>query len=144
MTEEIETKKLKTRKGGVIMNIVKKIAYTTSAIAAAIPMIVGAQTATTGNGFAVPASATASLPGGTLIQILTSGMNWLLVVVGILGVIGFVIAGIIYLTAAGDESQIERGKHTMIYSIIGVIVALLGVIIIKAVQGMLGGTGTAF
>jgi len=117
------------------MNIVKKVTYASSAIATAIPMVVSAQFETpTGTG----------LPSGSLIGIITNGMNWLLIVVGILGVIGFVIAGIIYLTAAGDEGQIERGKHTMIYSIIGVIVALLGVVIIKAVQGMLGGTSKNF
>jgi len=120
------------------MKILKKIAYAASTIAAAVPMIASAQFATPGE---------TGLPtggDGGIVGILTNGMQWLLIVVGILGVIGFVIAGIIYLTAAGDESQIERGKHTMIYSIVGVIVALLGVIIIKAVQGMLGGTNSSF
>ena len=84
------------------------------------------------------------LPGGSIMGIVTNGMNWLLILVGVLGVIGFVIAGIIYLTAAGDEDQIGRGKRTMINSIIGIIVALLGLIIIRAVQGMLGGTSKAF
>jgi hypothetical protein len=117
------------------MNIFKKIAYASSAIASAIPMIVSAQ-------FETPSGT--GLPSGGLLQILTSGMNWLLVVVGILGVIGFVIAGILYLTAAGDEGQIEKGKTAMIYSIVGVIVALLGVVIIKAVQAMLGGSSAKF
>ncbi|NTW26910.1 MAG: hypothetical protein HGA36_01155 [Candidatus Moranbacteria bacterium] len=117
------------------MNILKKVAYASSAISAAVPMIVKAQFETpTGTG----------LPSGSLIGILTSGMNWLLVVVGILGVIGFVIAGIIYLTAAGDEGQIDKGKNAMVYSIVGVIVALVGVVIIKAVQGMLGGSSKSF
>lgn len=117
------------------MKILKKIAYASSAIASAVPMVVSAQ-------FETPAGT--GLPAGSLIGILTSGMNWLLVVVGILGVIGFVISGIIYLTAAGDEGQIDKGKHAMIYSIVGVIVALVGVVIIKAVQGMLGGTSKSF
>ena len=111
------------------MNIVKKIAYASSAIVSAVPMIASAQ-------FAAPEGT--GLPKSSLVGILTSGMNWLLVVVGILGVIGFVIAGILYLTAAGDEGQIEKGKTAMIYSIVGVIVALLGIVIINAVQGLLG------
>ncbi|MEI7891178.1 MAG: hypothetical protein WCI36_04410 [bacterium] len=117
------------------MNIVKKIAYASSAIASAVPMIASAQ-------FAAPTGT--GLPGGSIINIITNGMNWLLIVVGILGVIGFVIAGILYLTAAGDEGQIGQGKTAMIYSIVGVIVALLGVVIIRAVQSMLGGTGANF
>jgi hypothetical protein len=117
------------------MNIFKKVTVAASAIASAVPMIVSAQFETPGG---------TGLPSGSLIGIITNFMNWLLIVVGILGVIGFVIAGIIYLTAAGDDSQIERGKQTMVYSIIGVIVALVGVIVIKAVQGMLGGTSKSF
>jgi hypothetical protein len=121
--------------GGVIMNIVKKITYGIAAYAAVFPVVVSAQfQSPTGTG----------LPAGSLLGIITSGMNWLLIIVGILGVIGFVIAGIIYLTAAGDEDQIARGKRTMIYSIIGVIVALLGVVIIQAVQALLSGSSKTF
>ena len=117
------------------MNILKKITYAASAIATAVPMVASAQ-------FSTPSGT--GLPSGSLIGIITNGMNWLLIVVGILGVIGFVIAGIIYLTAAGDEGQIDKGKQAMVYSIVGVIVALIGVVVIKAVQGMLGGSGTNF
>jgi len=84
------------------------------------------------------------LPGGSITDIVTGIMNWLLMMVGIVGVIGFAIAGILYLTAAGDEGRIETAKNAMMYSIIGVIVALIGLVIIKAVQGMLGGTSTTF
>lgn len=117
------------------MNIIKKATYALSAIVTAVPMIVKAQ-------FETPSGT--GLPSGSVIGIITNGMNWLLILVGILGVIGFVIAGILYLTAAGDEGQIEKGKTAMIYSIVGVIVALLGVVIIKAVQGMLGGSSKSF
>ena len=117
------------------MNIVKKIAYASSAIATAVPMVVSAQ-------FETPSGT--GLPSGSIMNIITSAMNWLLIVVGILGVIGFVIAGILYLTAAGDEGQMDKGKHAMIYSIIGVIVALLGVVIIKAAQTFLGGSSKSF
>ena len=117
------------------MNLFKKIAYVASAIITAVPMIASAQFETPGG---------TGLPSGSVMGIVTNMMNYLLILVGILGVIGFVIAGIIYLTAAGDDGQIERGKQTMVYSIIGVIVALVGVIVIKAVQGMLGGTSKSF
>jgi len=116
-------------------NIIKKIAYGWAAYIMVMPCIVGAQfTAPGGTG----------LPSGGVVQILTNGMNWILIIVGILGVIGFVIAGIIYLTAAGDDDQIAKGKKAMVYSIVGVIVALLGVVVIKAVQALLGGNSTNF
>ena len=117
------------------MKMVRKISYGLAASIATAPMAVLAQ-------FQPPTGT--GLPAGSIVGIFTSGMNWLLIIVGILGVIGFVISGIIYLTAAGDEDQISKGKRSMIYSIVGVIVALIGVIIIQAVQGMLGGTKTNF
>ena len=116
-------------------NVLKKVVVAGSAIISAVPMIVNAQ-------FAAPTGT--NLQSGSIIGILTSGMNWLLIIVGILGVIGFVIAGIIYLTAAGDEGQIDKGKQAMVYSLVGVIVALIGVVIINAVQGMLSGSSTSF
>ena len=84
------------------------------------------------------------LPEGSIMSIVKSIMNWLLILVGILGVIGFAIAGILYLTAAGDEDRIKTAKSAMMYSIIGVIVALLGLVILKAAAGMLGGSSTSF
>ncbi len=117
------------------MKKMKKIAYGMISSLALMPALAMAQ-------FQEPTGT--GLPAGSLLGIITSGMNWLLIVVGILGVIGFVIAGIIYLTAAGDEGQIDRGKRTMINSIIGIIVALLGVIIIQAVKGLLGGNSKSF
>lgn len=121
------------------MRIVKKISYTLASLAVFAPF---AALNAAGTGFQTPAGT--NLPAGSLLGILTSAMNWLLTVVGILGVVGFVIAGIIYLTAAGDEEQINRGKKAMVWSIVGVIVALLGVVIIKAVQSLLGGNDAAF
>ncbi|HOW60597.1 MAG TPA: hypothetical protein P5548_01240 [Candidatus Moranbacteria bacterium] len=115
-----------------MLNKVKKIFYAIASLIAIAPSAVLA--------INVP---DADLPDATLTDIITGFMNWLLAIVGILAVIGFVIAGIIYLTAAGDEDQIARGKKTMIYSLVGIIVALMGVIIIKAVQSMLGG-GSSF
>lgn len=117
------------------MKIVKKISYALASLAVFAPFAALAQ-------FQAPQGT--GLPAGSLLGIVTSAMNWLLTVVGILGVVGFVIAGIIYLTAAGDEEQINRGKRTMIWSIVGVIVALLGVVIIKAVQALLSGSNDSF
>ncbi|MFA9262374.1 MAG: pilin [Undibacterium sp.] len=67
-------------------------------------------------------------------------MNWLLAVLGFIAVIGFVISGIQYLMAAGDEKTIETAKTNMKYSIIGVIVALSGYIVITAIDSLLNAT----
>ena len=117
------------------MKLVRKISYGLAAAIAVAPMVALAQ-------FTTPADT--NLPGGSILDIETNIMKWLLIVVGILAVVGFVISGILYLTAAGDEDQIGKAKRAMIYSIIGVIVALLGVVIITAAMSMLGGSSTSF
>lgn len=80
----------------------------------------------------------AGLPDGTIYNIIGSTLQWLLAILGFIAVIGFVISGILYLTAAGNETQIEKAKNAMTYSIVGVIVALMGYVIIQAVEGWLG------
>ena len=64
-------------------------------------------------------------------------MKWLLAILGFIAIIGFVIAGILYLTAAGDEKRIGTAKNAMTYSIVGVIVALVGYVIVGAVDSWL-------
>ncbi len=110
--------------------------FATALIAA--PAVVGAQWSV-GKGNA----AKSGLPGDSIYNIIARIMNWLLGILGFIGVIGFVIAGILYLTAAGDEEQIKRAKNAMLYSIIGVIVALIGFVIVKAVEGLLTAGGQA-
>lgn len=111
------------------MNIVKKVSYSVASAALVAPVAVFAQITTpSGTG----------LPEASVTDIVTNIMKWLLMLVGILGVIGFVIAGILYLTSAGDQNQIDRAKKAMIYSIVGVLVALLGLIILAAMRKLLG------
>ena len=77
---------------------------------------------------------TSELPSGSIYGIVSGTMDWLLAIVGFLAIIGFVISGILYLTAAGDDKQIGTAKTAMKYSIVGVIVALVGYVVIQAVD----------
>lgn len=83
-------------------------------------------------------------PGGRIYEIINVAMKWLLGILGFLAIIGFVIAGILYLTAAGSESQLEKAKNALVYSIIGVIVAILGYVIVQAVDTWLRTDSTTF
>lgn len=118
---------------------IKKIGY---GIASASILLPGVALAQWGKG--ISNAGKSQLPGGTISAIITQAMNWLLALVGILGVIGFVIAGILYLTAAGSETQTEKAKKAMLYAILGVVVALVGLVIIKAVNTWLGGSSSSF
>ncbi len=85
-----------------------------------------------------------NLKGGTIGTTIELIVNYLLAIVGILGILGFVVSGILYLTAAGDEDQVGKAKNAMMYSIIGVIVALLGFVVISAISQVFVGRSAAF
>lgn len=73
-------------------------------------------------------------PDATVYGIIRTTMQYLLAILGFIAIIGFVIAGILYLTAAGRDDQIKQAKTAMTYSIMGVIVALVGFVIVNAVD----------
>jgi hypothetical protein len=80
------------------------------------------------------------LPDAPISIIIGNLLMWLIMIVGVVAMIAFVIAGIMYLTAAGDDNQISRAKKAMTYSIIGIIVGLSGFVILQAVFYMLTGS----
>lgn len=85
-----------------------------------------------------------NMPAGSITNIFTMLLNWLLGIFAVLGVVGFVIAGIIYLVSTGDETAIARAKSAMIYSIVGIIVGLSGFLLMQAIVGLLGGGTSTF
>jgi hypothetical protein len=80
------------------------------------------------------------LPDAPVYIIIKNLMMMVLAIFGFIGIIGFAIAGIWYLTAAGDEDRMQRGKNAMMWSIIGVIVGLMGLVILYAVDLWLWGS----
>ena len=94
-------------------------------------------------GVCIPTSASTKLPvppgKNPLKMVLKNVMMWLLGVVGFIAIIAFVISGMQYLLSAGDQNMIETAKRNMKWSIVGVIVALMGLIILNFIINMLGG-----
>ena len=98
-------------------------------------------------GFSATDAVTAAptLSDATVFDLVTNVMDWLLGLVGVLAVIGFVISGVLYLTAAGDAEQAEKAKTVMTYAIIGLAVALVGLIVVNAIAGLTGaGSGNTY
>jgi hypothetical protein len=78
-----------------------------------------------------------NLPSGTVSGIISNFMFWTLGIFGVIAIIGFAISGIMYLVAAGDEDTMKKAKQAMIYSIIGVVVALSGLVALYAISNFL-------
>lgn len=58
-------------------------------------------------------------------------LNFLLSVVGIIAIIALVLSGILYLTAQDDKKRMQGAKRSMTYSILGIVLAMGGMILIK-------------
>lgn len=83
-----------------------------------------------------------NLPDTDIKTIVNNLLNWILGIFGMLAVIAFVISGIQYILSTGDERTMDTAKRNMTYSIIGVVVALSGLIIIFAIDKALRGTSS--
>lgn len=82
----------------------------------------------------------AGLPGGCaansdnkINNTLKSVVGILSSIVGAVAVIMLIIAGFRYVTSGGDSSKIASAKNTLIYAIVGIIVAALAQFIVQFV-----------
>lgn len=73
----------------------------------------------------------------SFLTILQNVLNFLLSVIGIIGIIMLVIGGLMYILAAGDESRMESGKKIVTYSLIGIAVALGALVLVTQVISFL-------
>jgi len=80
-----------------------------------------------------------SWPSLTLREVVSAVLNLLLSIIGILAIITLVVGGIMYMTSAGEEDRINKAKSIVTYSIIGIAVALAGLVIVRAVATVITG-----
>ena len=127
-------KKMKTKKANLLATIFLAIIFL-----GAIASSVGAQSKIT-----IPSSASTGLSSKSVATVLSNFLTWILGILGIIAIIGFVVSGIQYITASGNEDLMETAKRNMMYCIIGVVVALSAFVVLQAVNSLLGGSSTSF
>jgi hypothetical protein len=71
--------------------------------------------------------------GGDLTNLVRRVINIFSIVVGILAVIMIIISGFKFITAGGDSGSITSAKHTLVYAIVGLVVAALAQFIVQFV-----------
>lgn len=69
-------------------------------------------------------------------------LRWMLAAVGVLGILSFVTAGLMFLLSGGDEEKVKSAKNAMVYAIVGVVVSLLGLIVVTTVSEILSPSGS--
>lgn len=66
-------------------------------------------------------------------KLMQNVINLLLLVLGMIAVIAIIIGGIRYTTSNGDPGQTKAAKDTILYAVIGLIVAILAYAIVSFV-----------
>ena len=55
------------------------------------------------------------------------------IIVGVAAIIMIIVAGFKYMTSAGDSNKVEQAKNTLVYAIVGIIIAALAQFLVKFV-----------
>ncbi len=71
-------------------------------------------------------------------------ITWGLYTIGGLGILAFIYAGFLYITAGGEESKVGDAKKVMTYAAVGVIVALIGLIAMNTISGAISGNSLSY
>lgn len=101
-----------------------------------------AQTLVTGTAFAQTPTVSISLaePGGDPIQNVVTLIQkiggWLLLLAGALAVVFLIIGGIRYLVSAGNSTQAEAAKKTILYALGGLIVIVISAFAVNLIMSL--------
>jgi hypothetical protein len=75
-----------------------------------------------------------TVPGNvSLIDAIGAIANFFLVLIAVIALIILVLAGVRYITAQGEDDQVEQAKHTILYAGVGLIVIGLSAAIVNFV-----------
>ncbi|MBR3414876.1 hypothetical protein IKG73_02565 [Candidatus Saccharibacteria bacterium] len=136
--------KIKNMIAGVAIAIAGMFAVSAPAIAATCP------TGTQHAGEEMPSIAQCNMPkDDTTVQTdnlwntVQTIINWVLAVLGLVTVVMIIIGGFTYLTSQGDPGKTKKGRDTILYGVIGLIIALLAFAIVNFVlTNVFGGSST--
>ena len=70
---------------------------------------------------------------GDLITLITGIINGVIAILGIVCVVVMIIGGVNYMTSAGDASKVKKGKDTILYGLIGLVVCALAFALVNFV-----------
>ena len=66
-------------------------------------------------------------------------LNGIIGVLGIVAVVVIIIGGITYMTSGGDAGKVKKGKDTILYGLIGLIIVVLSFAIVNfVIQNIIG------
>ena len=117
----------------LMLLLVPVIAYGATPSEEACKAIGGTFTRTATGGECTPPAGTLSI-SGALEKISTT----LIFIVGAISVIMIIVGGLKYVLSMGDASSIKGAKDTVLYAVVGLVVAVLGYAIVSFVTTRVG------
>lgn len=76
---------------------------------------------------------TECIDGGVVVSNL---INWVIAMGGVVSVIFIVIGAWSYMTAAGDPQKLQKAKTTILYSLIGLVIVALSLVLTSFISGL--------
>ncbi len=87
----------------------------------------------------VPIASVTDKPINQVVGLIQKIGGWLLLIAGALAVVFLVIGGIRYLASAGNSSQAEGAKKTIIYALIGLVIIVISAFAVNLVISLFTG-----
>ena len=84
-----------------------------------------------------------SCNGDDLNNVIQTVINTVIFVVGMVAVVMIILGGVSYATSQGDTQKVKKGKDTILYGIIGLVIAILAFAIVNFVLSALVGGGAS-
>lgn len=119
------------------MTNMKKISkiITAGAGAATLGLVYTQNAFAAGNGLSNVQSGvtkTSDAAGGlTMQQVITTVIGTMLFIVGLLAVVMLIYGGIRYVTSHGDKAQVTAAKETIMYAVVGLVVAIAAFAVVQ-------------
>ena len=78
-----------------------------------------------------------SCQSSDLNNVVNTIINTVIFIIGMVAVVMVILGGISYATSQGDPGKVKKGKDTILYGIIGLVIAILAFAIVNFVLGAL-------
>lgn len=79
--------------------------------------------------------------GNTLMGTASNLLNIVVGVLGLVAVVVIILGGVQFLTSSGDPGKVKKAKDTILYGVIGLVVAILAFAIVNFVLTSVSGAG---
>lgn len=120
-------------------NLIKKTLAPLGGAVAMVLFTVNNAFAVSGDFFVQKGTGIGAAQEGDLASFVTTILNYFLGILGLVAVGFLIYAGVLMVTAGGNEEQVGKARKVIMYAVIGIVIILLSWTIISFVTSALGG-----